>query len=112
MFFVFHIYFNCDICRQRKFIHQIMKKAFIATAFLVFAFNGTAQKQVVRVESQAQEIKEEVQVLKRKVAIARFSNETQYAKGLFYDKDNDPIGKQAIDILTAKLSPTNKFILL
>ena len=25
--------------------------------------------------------------IKRKVAIGRFSNETQYAKGLFYDRD-------------------------
>ena len=31
--------------------------------------------------------------LKRKVAIGRFTNETQYAKGLFYDRDNDPIRK-------------------
>ena len=32
--------------------------------------------------------------IKRKVAIGRFSNETQYAKGIFYDKDNDPMRKQ------------------
>jgi curli biogenesis system outer membrane secretion channel CsgG len=50
--------------------------------------------------------------LKRKVAIARFSNETQYGKGLFYDKENDPLGKQAVDILSAKLAATDKFILL
>ena len=37
--------------------------------------------------------------LKRKVAIGRFSNETQYAKSIFYDKDNDPMGKQASDLL-------------
>ncbi len=50
--------------------------------------------------------------LKRKVAIARFSNETQYAKGIFYNKENDPIGKQALDILSSKLGASNKFILL
>lgn len=50
--------------------------------------------------------------LKRTVAIARFSNETEYAKGAFYDKENDPVGKQALDILSAKLSATGKFILL
>lgn len=50
--------------------------------------------------------------LKRTVAIARFSNETEYAKGAFYDKENDPVGKQALDILTAKLAATQKFILL
>ena len=51
-------------------------------------------------------------VLKRKVAIGRFSNETQYAKGLFYDRENDPIRKQAMDILSAKLAASEKFILL
>lgn len=51
-------------------------------------------------------------ILKRKVAIARFTNETQYAKGIFYDKENDPIGNQALDILSAKLAESGKFILL
>ena len=41
--------------------------------------------------------------LKWKVAIGRFSNETQYGKGIFYDRENDPIAKQATDILSAKL---------
>ena len=50
--------------------------------------------------------------LKRKVAIARFSNETTYAKGAFYDKENDPLGKQTVDILSAKLAASGKFILL
>ena len=50
--------------------------------------------------------------IKRKVAIGRFSNETQYGKGLFYDKDNDPMRKQALDILSTKLASTGKFILL
>lgn len=50
--------------------------------------------------------------LKRKVAIGRFSNETQYGKGAFYDKANDPMRKQALDILSAKLAQSGKFILL
>ena len=50
--------------------------------------------------------------LKRKVAIGRFSNETQYAKSVFYDKDNDPMGKQASDILSAKLAASGKFLLI
>lgn len=50
--------------------------------------------------------------LKRKVAIGRFTNETQYAKGLFYDRENDPIRKQALDILSSKLAASGKFILL
>lgn len=50
--------------------------------------------------------------LKWKVAIGRFSNETQYGKGIFYDRENDPIAKQATDILSAKLVASGKFILL
>ncbi len=50
--------------------------------------------------------------IKRKVAIGRFTNETQYAKGLFYDKENDPMRKQALDILSSKLAASEKFILL
>ncbi len=75
----------------------------------------TTQQQVVKVESQVQAVQPaqpEELALKRKVAIARFSNETQYAKGLFYTKENDPISKQASDILSTKLAASNKFILL
>lgn len=50
--------------------------------------------------------------IKRKVAIGRFSNETTYAKGIFYDKENDPMGKQALDILSSKLAASGKFLLL
>ena len=50
--------------------------------------------------------------LKRKVAIGRFSNETQYAKSVFYDKANDPMGKQASDILSTRLAASDKFLLI
>ena len=89
-----------------------MKKNLIGIAFLLITFCSAAQKEVVRVESQVQEISKEQRFLKRKVAIARFSNETEYAKGIFYDKANDPLGKQAVDILSTKLASSNKFILL
>jgi curli biogenesis system outer membrane secretion channel CsgG len=55
---------------------------------------------------------QEDRTIKRKVAIGRFSNETQYSKGLFYDKENDPMRKQALDILSSKLASSGKFILL
>jgi curli biogenesis system outer membrane secretion channel CsgG len=50
--------------------------------------------------------------LKRKVAIGRFSNETVYGQSFFIDSDNNRIGKQAMDILSAKLFETGKFIML
>ncbi|MEC4725066.1 CsgG/HfaB family protein [Shewanella sp. D64] len=49
--------------------------------------------------------------LKRKVAIARFSNETQAANSFLVDSSNNRIGKQAADILSARLADTNKFIM-
>ena len=52
------------------------------------------------------------QGLKRKVAISRFTNETKYGQSFFLDKNNDPIGKQAVDILSSTLMATDKFILL
>lgn len=55
---------------------------------------------------------QEGKTLKRKVAIGRFSNETQYGKGIFYDRENDPMRKQAMDILSSKLAASGKFILL
>ena len=50
--------------------------------------------------------------LKRKVAIARFTNETTYGQSFFIDSDNNRIGKQAMDILSAKLFETGRFIML
>lgn len=50
--------------------------------------------------------------LKRKVAIARFSNETKYGQSFFIDDNNDRICKQVVDILSAKLIETERFILL
>lgn len=63
---------------------------------------------VITITSLAQNEK----TIKRKVAIGRFTNETQYGKGMFYDRDNDPMRKQATDFLMAKLNASGKFILL
>lgn len=91
-----------------KSITKVMLCALMASAC-------TTTQKVVQVESQVETPVEAVETytgLKRKVAIARFSNETQYAKGIFYEKENDPIAKQASDILSTKLASSDKFILL
>ncbi len=72
-----------------------------------------AQRDVKVVEQAQSDVStSNEKVIKRKVAIGRFSNETQYAKGIFYDKENDPMGKQALDILSSKLAASGKFLLL
>ncbi len=51
-------------------------------------------------------------LLKRKVAIARFTNETNYGAGLFSDPSGDRLGKQASDILISDLTKSGKFIVI
>jgi len=50
-------------------------------------------------------------VLKRKVAIARFTNETQSGTTFLINESGDRIGKQASDILSARLAETGKFLM-
>ena len=89
-----------------------MKKRILFAMLLAISYAASAQRKVEIVETPVQTVQDEGMVLKRKVAIGRFSNETQYAKGIFYDKENDPMGKQALDILSAKLASSGKFLLL
>ena len=91
-----------------------LKRCAGAIIILMFAFPSSyAQRKVEVVKPVTAEVSQpEGRVIKRKVAIGRFTNETQYAKGIFYDKENDPMGKQALDILSAKLASSGKFLLL
>jgi len=86
-------------------------KIILTICLLACSCSIMAQRTTEIVEPLSQE-QEEGMTLKRKVAIGRFSNETQYAKGIFYDRENDPMGKQALDILSSKLAASGKFLLL
>lgn len=50
-------------------------------------------------------------IYKRKVAVGRFTNESNYGRGLLVDADLDPLGKQASDVLVTQLERTDRFIL-
>lgn len=90
-----------------------MKKIILCLTLFFFCAFAQAQRKTKIVEPVIQENPDVGgKVIKRKVAIGRFTNETQYAKGIFYDKENDPMGKQALDILSAKLAASGKFLLL
>ncbi|MBF8276188.1 MAG: curli production assembly/transport component CsgG family protein [Candidatus Brocadiaceae bacterium] len=54
----------------------------------------------------------EVKTYKRRIAVARFSNETRYGRTLWdqRDEDLDPLGKQASDMLMSKLVASGKFL--
>jgi|TARA_B100001057_G_scaffold363279_1_gene365959 curli biogenesis system outer membrane secretion channel CsgG len=103
--------------KNLKYISFVLLFFFLGSE--VFAQKRTRKKRTsyrnqntVQIINENKVVEKEEQTLKRKVAIARFSNETQYGKGLFYDKENDPMGKQAVDILSTKLASSGKFILL
>ena len=91
---------------------KMKKTILLATVALLCGTTAQAQRKTVVTEPVTNEVSQEGRFIKRKVAIGRFSNETQYAKGIFYDKANDPMGKQALDILSAKLAASGKFLLL
>ena len=84
----------------------------VAVLLTALATSSQAQRKTQVVEPIKAAQQADGKTIKRKVAIGRFSNETQYAKGIFYDKENDPMGKQALDILSAKLAASGKFLLL
>lgn len=92
-----------------------MKKICLFVGILFFMGACSTTQKVVQTSSSVDATSQQVsskKTLKRTVAIARFSNETQYAKGLFYKKENDPIVNQAVDILSTQLTQSGKFILL
>jgi len=94
----------------------------ILTAVVLFSSCATVEKTQIKKVKETPKvnptIKQEADAgsdktrLKRKVAIARFSNETKYGQSFFLDNKNDRIGKQAVDILSSKLVETDKFILI
>lgn len=82
---------------------------------LAFVSNAAAAKAPVVVDqspSVSPSLQQPARGLKRKVAIARFTNETNYGRSFLVDADQNPIGKQCVDILSKKLLDTGKFLLL
>ena len=97
-----------------------MKKLLIVASLLVVSGCATVKEtNVTSTKQNNKNISKTLQTeviskkyLKRKVAIGRFTNETKYGQSFFVDKNNDRIGKQAMDILSAKLFETDRFIML
>lgn len=48
-------------------------------------------------------------VLKQRIAVGRFSNESHYGRGLWRDGDGDPMGKQASDMMMGRLIQSGRF---
>lgn len=67
---------------------------------------GRAQQ----VEAQKLAAQPSVKTFKRKIAIGRFTNETRYGRTFQVDADQNPLGKQASDMLMNRLVSSNKFL--
>ena len=65
-----------------------------------------AQRQEAQLAAQQPQVKR----FKRKVAVGRFTNESNYGRALMTDQDYDRIGKQASDMLATKMVKSGKFI--
>lgn len=95
-----------------------MKIVFISLLASVIAISGCSTVTKPTVNKVASEpvispvLQQEAKGLKRKIAIARFSNETKHGSSFLLDENNDRVGKQAMDILSARLTETGKFIML
>jgi curli biogenesis system outer membrane secretion channel CsgG len=49
-------------------------------------------------------------VLKRKIALGRISNETNYGQSLLRDRNDDPLGKQVTDLMSKALTASGAYL--
>ncbi len=72
---------------------------------------GSSSRDAQQAAQKAQQqVVPEVKRLRRKIAIGRFTNETRYGRSLLRDGEGDPLGKQALDILSNRLVSTGRFM--
>ena len=63
-----------------------------------------------QIKAQKALVSTDTKRFKRKIAIGRFSNETRFGRSLLRDQHDDPLGKQALDILSNQLVATGRFL--
>jgi len=68
--------------------------------------------QAQQVRAQERALAPEAKRYKLKVAVGRFTNETNYGRSLLSDADLDRIGKQASDMLMSRLIQSGQFVVL
>lgn len=98
-------------------MHKFLTSSAMATTALLLVACATVEAQPERVVVESvvsqpaiSEALPEAPVLKRRIALARFSNSTNYGKGLLFDGENDPLANQASDMLVQRLIETGMFL--
>lgn len=111
---------NLKITHTPPLLHIRYRSMMKYLSFLLLPLSlvacSTATIETVNKPDQAPQVSktmvpESFKGLKRKVAIARFTNETKHGNSFLLDQNNDKIGKQAMDILSARLTQTGKFLM-
>lgn len=95
---------------------------YLGISILIIGLNAcavtSAKKEIVeapvtkqeQLQAQQQSALPETKIYKRKIAIIRFTNETNYGRTLLTDQQYDRIGKQASDLLASRLIKSGKFL--
>lgn len=97
------------------------KQGYLLGTMLLFASGcATTSTPVQHVEASATKAQQvaaqkaaaapTVKRYKRKIAIIRFTNETNYGRSLMTDRDYDSLGKQASDMLATRLIKSNNYL--
>lgn len=71
--------------------------------------SDAAQRQA---QSEAAKAPPAQPTLKRKIALGRISNETNYGRSLLRDRHDDPLGKQVTDLFSKALTESGAYIVL
>jgi curli biogenesis system outer membrane secretion channel CsgG len=100
---------------------KLFKSSLFIFLFLAIVGCSTVKSPPLQVEAPASRKEQqqaqtklktpEVKTYKRKIAVARFTNESRYGKSLLRDSDLDPLGKQASDMLMSRLIASGKFLI-
>lgn len=89
---------------------NLIRAAAIMSIFINIAIADSNVINTTSVQDDKQTNEQTVK-LKRKIAIARFTNETQSGNSFLVNDSDDRIGKQAADILSARLTDTGYFLM-
>lgn len=91
----------------------VLRMGAVVASVLLLAWpdGANAQAEPFVTQADGRQAASSPRLLKRKVAVGRFSNATRYGKALLIDGERDPLAAQAADMLTARLADSGKFML-